>query len=269
MPFCTLLQALTAAGSEAVIILHEMNDEYLESSVISKSVAIFAAPGEEPIIRGNSGTPALTVSSSGVLFLRGVLLANTANAGGFGLLVSQGSAWVEQSRIVNNTGGGIVVDGGGMLVLENSFVGGNATDVAALDVVDGAADVVYSTLVAGLKLDVDPTALSCAGGVEVSVRNSILVSPAVEPAVQCSQASIASSILEDASGFPGNAEAVFMPAWFVGYAAGDFHLAPNMFPMVIETAATWQLGDPTVDIDGDARPSTDASPDFAGADAIP
>jgi hypothetical protein len=35
---------------------------------------------------------------------------------------------------------------------------------------------------------------------------------------------------------------------------------------VIDTAAIWQTGDPTTDIDGDPRPSTDGSPDIAGAD---
>jgi hypothetical protein len=28
----------------------------------------------------------------------------------------------------------------------------------------------------------------------------------------------------------------------------------------------WQTGDPATDIDGDARPTTDGTPDYAGAD---
>jgi hypothetical protein len=42
-----------------------------------------------------------------------------------------------------------------------------------------------------------------------------------------------------------------------------------VYPTEIETAALWETGDPTTDIDGDSRPVTDGTPDFAGADRIP
>jgi hypothetical protein len=72
-------------------------------------------------------------------------------------------------------------------------------------------------------------------------------------------------VLEDNSQFPGNAAAPFMSAWFVSYAAGDFHLS-GTHPAVINTAAIWITGDPPTDIDGDPRPTTDGTPDVAGAD---
>jgi hypothetical protein len=45
----------------------------------------------------------------------------------------------------------------------------------------------------------------------------------------------------------------------------DFLLA-TQHAAAINTGATWMTGDPTADIDGDPRPSTDGSPDVAGAD---
>ena len=56
--------------------------------------------------------------------------------------------------------------------------------------------------------------------------------------------------------------------WFFDFEGGDFHLS-GTHPAAIETAAIWQLGDPTTDIDGEPRPVTDQGPDFAGADLIP
>lgn len=287
--FCKVSDALSAAGIEAVLIVHDKLDmtEYTETNTIAKSIAIFAANGENPSLRAAGLNPTLTVSANGALFLRDMQITTGASTG---ITINGGQAWIEESRItnnasqgvalnggtaviarsriVNNTGGGIVVDGGGMLMLENSFVGGNVNDVAAVDVVDGDAEISYSTLAAGAKILVDPTALSCTMGSGVTVRNSILVSPAIEPAVVCNGASIESSVLEDTTDFPDNTEATFSANWFTVYANGDFHLSA-MHPAAIDTAALWQIGDPATDIDGDARPTTDGTNDFAGADRIP
>jgi len=57
--------------------------------------------------------------------------------------------------------------------------------------------------------------------------------------------------------------------WFVSYVSGDFSLttmgaAPG--DAIFESVAQWQSGDPSTDIDGDPRPTVDATPDYAGAD---
>jgi hypothetical protein len=266
MPYCSLTVALLNIDSEALVVLHERTINpmiYNESVTVSTTVAIFAADDEQPTVQG-SGAPAFSVANSGRLILRGVRASGTQDAQE-GVRIT-GGAWVEQSRIVNNTGGGIVVDGGGMLVLENSFVGGNVTDVAALDVVDGAANILYATIAGGAAAS---TSLVCVDGTGVSVRNSLIVSRQIEDEVDCPNANLTDNALEMA--LPNNTSLGAMPdtSWFLNYQQGDFHLAPNMFPMAIETAATWQPGDPTTDIDGNPRPTTDASPDFAGADVIP
>lgn len=60
-----------------------------------------------------------------------------------------------------------------------------------------------------------------------------------------------------------------MTSWFEGFNLGDFHLNSGMYPLEIETAATWTTGDPSIDINGDTRPDIDGTPDFAGADRLP
>ena len=269
--YASLSLALADIGAQAEItlVLHELDAQtpYTGSVIIDTNgyVAIVAAPGENPTVTGNGGNPSFTIHGGSTLYLARVSASGTQN-GGRGVLIDGGSAWVQRCKVVNNSGGGIVVDGGGNLVLDNSFVGGNVTDVAALAVADGTAQVLYSTLAAGLKLVVDPTALSCTMGDQTTVRNSILVSPAAEPAVACSGATIESCVLEDTTDFPNNAEVAFSPTWFVNYATGDFSLNTMTVPAIVTTAAIWQSGDPTTDIDGDLRPTTPGTPDYAGAD---
>src|SRR5690606_11834609 len=72
MPYCTIAQALSGGAGEVVIILHEIGNEYTATTSISKAVAIFAATGEQPTVRGDNGTPAFEVTQAGDLFLRGV-----------------------------------------------------------------------------------------------------------------------------------------------------------------------------------------------------
>ncbi len=265
-PYCSLSEALLDASEDPVLIVHEVVGDplvYLESNTISISAAIFAAPGESPVVRG-SVSSALTVSSSGHLYVSGISIDSTAG-GSVGILIQGGQTWIEKSRIVNNSGGGIVVDGGGSLVLENSFVGGNTTDVDALVVTDGSATVIYSTLAGGAAAS---NALSCEAGATVDIRNSLLVSRQSEDEVVCDEAILSNNALE--MDVAENTSLGEMPdtSWFVSYMSGDFSLS-GAHPEAIEMAATWLDGDPATDIEGDARPTTDGMPDFAGADRIP
>lgn len=283
-PYCSIGDALAAAGDEVLVILHEKSDdtEYTETNTISKSVGIFEAPGETAVIRAAGLNPTLSVSANGDLFLRGVQLSIgaatgiTVNGGqawieqvriatnaAQGIAMNGGSAWVERSEIVNNTGGGIVVDGGGMLMLENSFVGGDDTGLVALDVQDGSGTILYSTLGAGF--GASAASLRCVDGSTTTMRNSIAVSYSASPEINCPQLGQSGNFVEADTAMVFDDQA----GWFVDFAAGDFHLNPNMHPVEIETAAIWEAGDPSTDIDGDPRPVTDGTPDFAGADRIP
>src|SRR5690606_22488974 len=98
-------------------------------------------------------------------------------------------------------------------------------------------------------------------GGQADVRNSILVSFDPGPEVECPGITIADSATEAELG-------MLSGTWFDNYSTGDFHLTMSA-PIAAGTAARWQTGDPTTDIDGDPRPTVDGTADFAGADAVP
>jgi hypothetical protein len=102
-------------------------------------------------------------------------------------------------------------------------------------------------------------------GTNVTIRNSLIISSSDTDEIQsCANATIEASALEMA--VAGNTDLPAMdPTWFVDFNFGDLHLSGTQ-PIEISTAAVWLLGDPSTDIDGDPRPSTADTPDFAGAD---
>jgi hypothetical protein len=227
------------------------------------TVAILGDPDQAiPNWRGVDGSPALTLEAGAEVYIQGVRIAGTQGA--LGIVVS-GELWLDRSMVVNNVGGGLLVDGGAAVV-RNAFVGGNNTDVNVIEVLDGQMSIVFSTLIAGPITVGEPAALACSGG-EVSVRNSIIAGTSMAPEVTCDNVMIESSVLEDAAAFPGNAMMTFAPATWPGAGGltnADYHLNDEQ-PPVIDTAAAWQPGDPLVDIDGDPRPHDD-TPTAAGAD---
>ncbi|KIG14937.1 hypothetical protein DB30_06239 [Enhygromyxa salina] len=265
-PYCDIGDALANAPVEPLLVIHaqDLDTPYLETNLISNTVAMFAAAGEHPVLQGVNMSAPLTVAPSGLLFLRGVAMTGTQN-GGEGLAITGGQAWIEQAKITNNAGGGILVDGGGTLVLENSFVGGDVSNKAAIDIVDGALQMSFTTVGSGFGTS---AALRCTDGGATTVRNSLLVSASDADEVQCSGVSVTDSALEMSMG-NNVALGALMADWFLDFDSGDFHLIPNMYPAAIDTAATWQTGDPPTDIDGDPRPTQDGTPDFAGADRTP
>ena len=253
-----------AGAPELTVILHEKTaPAYIEATFTNNNdyVAVLAAPGEAPVMTGTNMNPAMTVEAGVTVYMTGISASGTQ--GGEGLVISGGSARVEKCRIVNNTGGGIMVDGGGTLVLENSFVGGgNVTGVRAVDVINGTVDIAYSTLGAGFGSGA--AGLICADGTGSSIRNSIVLTYGGDPELVCDNAEMSGNITEmDVPAFDDQS------GWFLDFSSGDFHLAPGMYPSAIDTAAQWQAGDTTTDIDGDPRPTRDGAPDFAGADLIP
>jgi hypothetical protein len=257
------------AVPELTIVLHEKNNAtpYTESVLLDTGtyVAILAAPGEEPVVTGTGGSPSFAVTTGSTLYLHEVSGSGTQNAGR-GLEVNGATAWVQRSKLVNNTGGGILVDGGGELVLENSFLGGLAADVSALEIAAGSATVVYSTIAASA---VSTTAVECVDGLGSTIRNSIVVfNNGADPdggELMCPNVELVTNAFEGV--FANNVSLGDMnPMWFVGFNSGDFSLNPLMAPAILATTATWESGDPATDIDGDARPTTPGTADYAGAD---
>src|SRR5690606_13580194 len=181
---------------------------------------------------------------------------------GVGISLTGGSATVERSKVINNTLGGILVDGGGMLGLVNSFAGGDQSDQRAVDIADGSGIITYSTLAAGFGDDT-AYALYCTNATDTFVRNSLLVARTGTPEMFCDAATASGNALEMSK--PGNTMLpAFATNWFTGWAAGEFFLS-GTHPEEIEAAAQWQTGDAATDIQGTPRPTTDGSSDFAGA----
>jgi hypothetical protein len=86
--------------------------------------------------------------------------------------------------------------------------------------------------------------------------------------IQCSNASFEHSAAEHDLGGTNVVLGDMTTAWFMEYGTGDFHLTP-IGNMVFAGIALWTTGDPTTDIDGQDRPDTPDSSDYAGADRIP
>src|SRR5690606_38815056 len=121
-------------------------------------------------------------------------------------------AWVDRSRIVANTGGGMLAQGGAELTLRNCFVGGNIDDVDGIALDSSSPTMLYTTVGAGGALVSESRALLCAGASTADIRNSIALSADDVPELQCPGLSLSNSATESTVGFDAT--------WFTGYATG-------------------------------------------------
>ncbi len=264
--------AAVGAGGYGVIVVHELDGaaSYQDALVIDggKHIALLAASGEAPIVQGTGGNPGVRVEGAGtVLYTEGLWVVG--NTMGLGLRVNGALAWVDRSRIVQNSGGGVLAEAGAQLVLRNCFVGDGTNGDNALTV-DGttsmpSAEVVYTTLASGVDNFIDVFPVYCDGIVDVSIRNSLLVSFDNSIEIECPMATVTSTASEALIPGVGNSALGSVGAdWFVDIDIGNFHL--NNPPGMLATTAQWSTGDPLTDIDADPRPAVDGSPDYAGAD---
>ena len=260
--FMTVAAAVASvgAGMHGVVVVHELDggNPYTGAVLIDggKRIALLAAPGEAPVLQGTGGNPGLTVEGAGtILYMDGLRVAG--NTMGLGLRVNGAFAWVDRSRIVQNSGGGVLAEAGAELLLRNCFVG-SLGDVTGVEIDGASASVLYSTVTAST-FGSTP-ALGCTTPLAVDVRNSIIVSQGgTSPdELDCAGASVSSTATEAEAG-------AFNIGWFDEFNAGDFSLTPSG-AMTFADVALWSTGDPFTDIDGDPRPEVDASPDYAGAD---
>ncbi|MCA9698251.1 MAG: hypothetical protein KC431_12055 [Myxococcales bacterium] len=175
-----------------------------------------------------------------------------------------GTGFVTNSTFANSTQAAIVVSDGTMHV-RNSFVGVQAS-VPAISMSSGTLDIAYSTIIGGTSLN--SPGISCTGG-SGNVRNSIILTSGNAAEIN----NCAGLNTSEGAFLEADAPAAFneLSTWFVDVPNADFHLTgtpANVFD-AIATFATWNTGDPTTDIDGDPRMSTDGTMDFVGADAVP
>lgn len=257
--------AAIADGDMGIIQVHALDggNAYLGALLIDggKTIAVFAAEGEEPRFSGVLGGNALRVEgATTTVYLDRIRLMDTDV--GRGLVVSRATAWVDRSRIVRNIGGGVLAEAGASVTIRNAFVGGSIPDVAAVEVIGANARILYTTMGGGLG---HARALLCNAAATVDVRNSLLLAQTNEPEVAC-DATFERDAAELDLGGTSVAVGPMRTAWFQGYPPGDFSLSDAGAGLLADVAR-WEEGDPAVDIDGDERPSgSDGELDHAGAD---
>lgn len=258
-------------GKHGIIIVHGGDYQSSIHITANKTIALLAAPGELPRVHGNglaiNDFPGLHVTGADTaLYVDGLEISYLLHAR-MGVVVDDGLAWFDRSRIVMNGGGGIVAENDAELTLRNCFVGGDVEGVHAL-AVDGAhATVVYTTLGAG---DDSPMgavagALTCTNQAAVEVRNSLLVARTNTQEVDCPNIIIEHSAAEQNLGGTNVALGSMLESWFVAYPAGDLHLS-GTHPTELRGVARWRADDPRIDIDGEVRPAGPGDLDHAGAD---
>lgn len=259
-----------SAGERGTIVVHE-SDVYYDSVVIddARVLAILAAEGNAPVWdNAGIGVPQLSVSN-GTVLLDGLQFTGNGHVRALQFDGVLTQVWVDRSRIVGNTGGGILLQDGADVTLRNCFVG-SATNFAmspvpAMEVVGVAtAEISYSTLVGSF----GGGALSCSVSSDVDVSDSVLLEYSVAEPVSCDMASFDHNASEVALAGPGNVVVgpfEWVTNWFTSPAADDFLLTvPGA--VVFQNVAVWNTGDPPTDIEGNPRNKNDGDADHAGAD---
>jgi len=247
-----------------------MGEEHNYDSVVidgGKTIALLAAPGGPPRITGSESPEVLRVVGPGTaVYVDDVRLSGHEN--GIGLRVTNGLAWLDRTRVVRNSRGGIVVEANAQLFLRNSIVGGNGAsgaDQRGLEVNAASANLLYTTLAMTDANVID--SIRCRMGGTVKVRNSIVVGRDAD-SIDCEDIDITNSALDEIIGDDEDANenvGAGLSEWFDDVAQGDYRLTA-LGGTVFADIAMWQLGDPSEDIDGDPRPTTPGAPDHAGAD---
>jgi len=139
--------------------------------------------------------------------------------------------------------------------LENCFVTQrrNTGAEGAAVVTHGRLDLLHTTIGSD-----DGVAVHCDETSAVTARNSLLVTTAAAT-LACETMSTTTSYVE------GNVD---LSTWFVEFTFGarTTDLRLNDPPLAVYSAARWEAGDPTTDIDGDPRVALEGAMDVAGAD---
>jgi hypothetical protein len=262
------IQAALTDG--CVVIVHELDGidvPYLEALAVDgitvSTVAIVAADGEEPVVQGVGGNPALSIAGGASAYVQGLAFRNSAAAG---ILVDGANLYLDRAAIGNNTGGGLALANAANGQLRNCFIGGNgggAPGSRGLHVNGSTLELLYSS-VARNDAGADDS-LFCSLTSTVSVRNSILVGRD-SPSINCTPLTATYSVFDEAIPGEGNeAVAAINNNWFDDVFAGDLHLTGAGATQFADVAQ-WAEGDAASDIDGDPRVAVVGGMEHAGAD---
>ena len=260
------VNAVTAAGGGTIIVNEGTYDEAI--TINSNAIVGFLAEaGASPEWRRTSGAgaPQLRVTGGATVLVDGIdfRLNNSSVDSAIRIDSANSRFWADRSTIAQNFGVGVRAEGSAELRMRNCFVGG-ANNIDALEVITSAiARVRYSTLGAAFS---GSNAISCDATATVTVSDSILIAADSTAELACDGID-ADHIVTNTMVVPGTGNMAIGSTdelWFVGYGA-DFHLMGDGVT-AFATLGEWNADDPTVDIDGDPRPTTDPSEDYVGAD---
>jgi hypothetical protein len=258
-----LADALTqiASGQVGTIVIND--GIYIGPFAISgdRVVAMVRGTGSPRIISAiNITEPTFTITGATVYF-QGFRMAATLNPE-VTIDASGSKIWLDECIFAttsygsdfsaNQEGTAVHLRSAAELTMRNTTISDVRNDGATgIDVGGGSsATVLYSTIGA----QSSSPAMVCSNVGTVTVRNSILAAQ-TNPAHACGAADLVSTAVRSN----------VTTGWFVNYASGDLHLSATGSTQFADIA-TWLEGDPPFDLDGDARPDEDGTPDFAGAD---
>jgi hypothetical protein len=290
-PFCTIADALATVDRDgAVIVVREAATPYTETVSTTESPVY-------PLVLLGEGRPVISSPSDGVIAPDGGLIlagVEISGSSGHGVRYDPDNefvgpcVWIDDSRISGNAGAGIRGDAdcplhirrseivlneeaginiaeGGELRMENSVVSRNMGTGLVMMYVNGL-QILYSTIVDN-QGPATQQSIVCGPGAEAGqIRNSIVVADGLE-SIDCPGLEASYSAVDDSDvlGATNLKLDEFDAGWFQDVSLGDLHLRePATTPFV--DVALWTEGDPTTDLDGDPRPSTPDTPDYAGAD---
>jgi hypothetical protein len=273
-------------GMMGTVFVHKAATPYTEEVSISQGRTVSLIGLNLPVVLGANDT--VDVQTSARSYVAGMRLEG---GGADGLACSAATVWLDDSTVTNNlargldaddcqvhvrrsqltlnSGDGIHVITSSALFLESSVVGRNGDSAApssGLSATSSTLTVLYSTIAGNNgNLAGGGDSVSCVSGASATFRNTIVVAESAS-SVDCPGATATYSAIDDAD-LTDATNALLPPfdaAWFQSVPAGDFHLVAAGSPFA--DVASWRLGDPATDLEGDLRPTTDASPDWPGAD---
>ena len=278
-PFCTLVYPLDSMKwgmlSELVIMVEPGSSPQpgVPAEVLAgKTVAIIGQGPVMPIVKAVQATAPLVVAAGATIFIDRLDFSDSAVVDAVECL-QESRLWIDRSRIANNGGGlqshacqvsvrrsvitgnmrGSTIDGG-WIRLENTFVTANNVEATngAFQVSHGELTAVYTTIVDNTGSTFS-SGINCETASTATVRNSLLLGDA-EP-IKCVDVIAEGNFIGAASK---------KNDLFNSFTDGVYR--PKANAMEIDDVAAWKIGDPFVDFDGDLRPATAGSPDWAGAD---
>ena len=299
MPFATIGEALAAipAGAEGTIRVDEAITTYNEALLVDgdRVVAILGIGGGVPDLRSPMNAPALDVDGSttyvesfnvigndiadsvevvdGAIDIRRSIVG--FNDDGIGIDAMGSDVRLLASEVYLNQFGGVVMVGG-TLEIVNSVIAGNGLfnqPTSALNLEDVDFSILYTTVAnnfgGGSNNGPVEATLECRGASDGEVRNSILLAPDPDqidnmgcPTMEANNSAVDTMDLDGSGSVVVGYDADF----FVNPFAPNFHLDPAFMDSPFDGLAVWQEGDPIRDFDGDARPTVDNDPDWAGYD---